>query len=120
MYPYYDDYIYQDYRYNPEQSPMMMPGQRLNRNPLSKVTSNFNFQRALQTTTKTVSTINQITPIIYQVTPIINNVRNAYRIIRAINSIDSDDLSIIDDALKDVNIENVNDKKTQITFENML
>ena len=85
---------------------------------ISGMRRTMNFQSMLQTTTKAVSTMNQVIPLVYQIAPIINNARNAFSIFRAVRSYNDIDDAQIDQA---ITIENEKKEENQdVVFENML
>lgn len=104
--------MYDMSRSSPYQMPMPMPKASFMQN----LNQRFGISSMIQTTTKTVRTVNQVIPIIHQVTPLVNNARNAFTLLRALNKIDDIDLSVIDEALGE---EIVEEKETEL-FENML
>lgn len=123
MDPFYDEnYFYNNYMpydnygngFTNMYNPYSAAPKRLS--PIKRLTGNMDLKRTLNTASKTIYTVNQIIPLVYQVGPIISNARNAFRVIKAVNTMNSVDLDEID---REVSVEN-KEANTEETFENMV
>jgi hypothetical protein len=90
-----------------------------------------NLRSTLQGASKTIGTINQVIPLVNQARPVYNNAKNAFRIMKAvksINTLDIDDLDEIDEAItikEPITVSETEVQKKETTsdnqiFENML
>lgn len=89
MYPYYQYPMYQ--------RPSLLQNVKMSINQL-------NLSQTLETTQKTIYTINQIIPIIIQLKPLVYNASQAIRIAKTMRSFDFND---IDDSIHTDTIKNV-------------
>lgn len=119
MNPFQDEnYFYNGYPSYPEYGMNYAPYPYMPKriSPLKRLTGNMDLKRTLNTASKTIYAVNQIIPLVYQVGPIVSNARNAFRVIKAVNTMNAVDLDEID---REVKVEN-NDAKDNEIFENMV
>lgn len=125
MNPFYDE-SYMNYpMYGPRNLMTPYPYMPQRISPLRRFGANMDLKRTLNMATKSIYTINQVIPLVYQVAPIVNNARNAFRVIKAVNTMNTVDLDEID---REVVIDNTeeekeiqtNTSKDEELFENMV
>lgn len=134
MNPFYDENYFNYPMYNPRGFTTPYPYMPQRVAPFRRLGANIDLKRTLNTATKTIYTVNQVIPLIYQVAPIVNNARNAFRVIKAVNTMNRVDLDEIDrevtvdeeevvetkEATVDDEVVQPNDIKDEELFENMV
>lgn len=124
MNPFYDE-SYMNYPMNNSRNfitPYPYMPRRIS--PLKRLGTNMDLKRTLNMATKTIYTVNQVIPLVYQVAPIVNNARNAFRVIKAVNTMNNVDLDEIDrEVVIDTTTEEketTNTSNDEDLFENMV
>lgn len=103
MYPQYPPYDFYPYYPMMYQKPSLLQSMRYSLHQM-------NLASTIQTAQKTLYTANQLIPIIHQLQPVLHNAKTAFRVVRAVKSMQFDDID--EDIDKNVHVE------TQ-PFENM-